>query len=190
MEDEWTEQGIVRGLQAGDSNAWAALCSQYSDRLWRYVARLVGSDHAAVADIFQETMLAVARSGRQLAPDSRLWAWLTGIGHRQCAVFWRNRKRDRRTGPEQEQRDLAVTEEDSLLQQETVDAVRVVLSEMPSDYTFVLTAKYTELLSAAEIAESLGESLDAVRSRLARARRDFRERYGILTGETAGQAAE
>lgn len=40
----------VDGLRSGSPEAWGALCEAYSEQLWRYVARLLGSDGDAVAD--------------------------------------------------------------------------------------------------------------------------------------------
>ena len=45
------------------------------------------------------------------------------------------------------------------------------------EYVTVLTAKHVDGLSAIEIADQLGEGVQAVRSRLARARREFRKRF-------------
>ena len=178
MDDDWSETEIVRGLQQGKSNAWAALCHQYSERLWRYVARLIGSNEAAVADIFQETLLAVAGSGRNLSDDTRIWAWLSTIGHNQCALFWRRRSRD---AVSLQHDPLTEQPEDLLLQQETIEIVRLLLAELPAHYATVLTAKYAAGHSVDQIAQQLGESAETVRSRLARARTDFRQRYEART---------
>lgn len=189
VDDNWDEQQIVRGLRDGNPDAWAALCSLYSERLWRYVARLIGSDSSAVADVFQETMLAVAGSGRNLASGSRLWSWLATIGHNQCALYWRKRIQVG-VGSPIDQRGDSESGEDVLLRQETVEAVRLVLSEMPGDYVVALTAKYSEQKSVQEIASALRESEEAVRSRLARARREFRKRYEAMSNQTVGQLDE
>lgn len=182
MDQPLTEPQIVRGLQQGDSDAWAALCDMYSVRLWRYVARLIGSNESAVADVFQETMLAVAKAGRSLSEDTRLWPWLSTIGHNQAAFYWRKQKQVVQPSVEHRVFD-GVSPEETLCQQETAEAVRVLLSEMNSDYVTVLSAKYIEGLSVEKIVELLGGTSESVRSRLARARRDFRERYEVKFGE-------
>lgn len=179
MDDIWSEREIVRGLQAGDSNAWAALCDQYGERLSRYVSRLIGTNEAAVADVFQETLLAVARAGRALHNDSRLWAWLATIGHNQCALYWRQHARTKTEFLRDD--GTAVESTDLLIQQETIIAVRHILADMPADYVTVLTAKYAEGLTANEISRQLGQDSETVRSRLARARKYFRQRYEVLT---------
>ena len=176
--DEWlTETQIVRGLQLGESGAWTALCDMYGARLWRYVARLIGSDEAAVADVFQETMLAVARAGRSLSDGSRLWAWLSTIGHNQAALYWRKRFRMEPLSLTDDRPNTLPPPEELLCLEESIAAVRLLLSEMTAEHVAVLTAKYVDGHSVAEIVQLLGGTTESVRSRLARARRDFRERY-------------
>src|SRR5688572_13748605 len=86
VSDTLADAKIVEGLQGGHRWAWEALCRQYSPRVWKYVARLVGGEDDAIADVFQETMLAVAKAGRTLATDTRIWPWLAAIGHNQAAL--------------------------------------------------------------------------------------------------------
>ena len=63
-----------------DTAAWDALCDQFGKRVWAFLVRLVGTDESAVADLFQETFLAAAKSGRNLnSQGTRLWSWLAQI---------------------------------------------------------------------------------------------------------------
>ena len=81
---------VVRGLRNGDRDAWTALYDGYSEDVWRYVARLLGADATAVADVVQEVFLAAARSARGFNPErGTLWNWLSGIAHHQVATYWR-----------------------------------------------------------------------------------------------------
>ncbi len=176
---------IVQGLRDGDRGAWNALCNQYSQRLWRYVARLVGRDEEAVAEIYQETMLAVAKSGRGLAEDSKLWPWLARIGHNQTALYWRKyyRNRGKRLEGHLVESKSEERPDAMLARAESVDCVRRLLTEMPSDHVTVLTAKYLDGLTVPEIVEVMGVTHESVRSKLARARRDFRKRYEKLVAD-------
>ena len=141
MDDPWEESDIVRGLQRGDSDAWTALCSTYSDRLWRYVAKLIGKNEAVVADVFQETLLAVAKSGRGLRDDSRLLSWLATIAHNQCALHWR--KQTRRKAELLTDESVVQQLADPLLQQEDIESVRSLLGQLPAEY--VTAVSYTHL---------------------------------------------
>jgi RNA polymerase sigma-70 factor (ECF subfamily) len=52
---------------------------------------------------------------------------------------------------------------------------------MASDYVTVLTAKYIDGQSIAQIVSEIGGTAEGVRSRLARARRDFKLRFVRLS---------
>ena len=70
MNDEPTDQDIACGLRHGKREAWSALCEKYGDRLWAHIAKLVGADSAAAADVFQETLLGSSPLG-SATPSSR-----------------------------------------------------------------------------------------------------------------------
>jgi len=175
VDDDLTESEIVVGLQAGDRHAWDALCQQYSRSVWTYVARLIGRDANNTADVFQETLMAVARSGRSLRDDTRLWPWLATIAHNQVALHWRRHQQRGRETLIAEPIDDSPPDE-PLQRQETNADVRQTLSEMNTDYAALLEAKYIDELTVAEIVERFGGTTESVRSRLARARREFSER--------------
>ena len=185
------QQKIGRGLQLGDRTAWAALYEHYSVTVWRLTARLVGPDQSAVADIVQEIFLAAAASGRRFdASQGTLWSWLSGITHRQVSLYWRKTERAGRWRALIETGDLDVKElfegDVSPLaiaeNRELADLVRRVLAELPSDYAIILTAKYLDDQSLADLSEHMGGSPESIKSRLARARREFRAAFEILAG--------
>jgi len=186
------QQAVVHGLRHGDRDAWSALYDGYNVDVWRYVARLVGSETAAVADIVQETFLSAARSARQFDPErGTLWAWLTGIAHHQSSLYWRQISKVQRlkelveTRGDEFRRWLETTEaaDESWQRQELAETVRGVLAELPADYSALLVAKYLEERSLDELSLELGGTVDAVKSKLARARREFRSRFELLIRE-------
>ena len=61
-----------------------------------------------------------------------------------------------------------------LLRREQAEHVRRTLAEMPSDYAWLLVAKYVDDRPIAAISAELAAGAEAVRSKLARARRLFR----------------
>ena len=84
------ERDIAAGLQAGDRRAWLQLYDAYAKSVWQTVARLMGYDSPAVADVVQETFLAAARSaGNFDSGRGSLWMWLWGIARRQMALYHR-----------------------------------------------------------------------------------------------------
>jgi RNA polymerase sigma-70 factor (ECF subfamily) len=190
--EESDQQAVVHGLRLGDRNAWSALYDGYSADVWRYVARLVGSETSAVADIVQETFLAAARGARQFdQARGPLWAWLAGIAHHQSSLYWRQINKVQRlkelveARADQLQRWLQDTDaaDEVWQRQELADAVRGILSELPADYSALLTGKYLDELSLEELSRNLGGTVEATKSKLARARREFRTRMERLLQE-------
>lgn len=179
---------LISRLRSGDHAAWDLLFTTYSESVWRYVAKLLGSEVGAVADVVQETFQAVLQSiGQFDAARGTLRAWMMGIAHNRAMLHWRSRRKDRHlhsldqlladsNGRLTRWFDTADSETSPLELQESAELVRQVLAELPEEYSYCLVAKYVDDRSAAEIADDIGESIDAVRSRLTRARSAFRER--------------
>ena len=195
--DKNTERDIAKGLQQGKRQAWLGLYEEYAESVWRNISRLVGNDSAAVADLVQETFLAAARSARNFRPDrGTLWVWLWTIARRQVALYYRKQKsqivlsqaRQWWTSLDDEKFDWidakADMPENILEAQELAVLVRLTLSELPADYQTLLLAKYIDNLSAEQIAEQMGCSEIAVRSKLARARKAFRKAFKRISSLT------
>ena len=183
-------------LRAGSAEAWNALYDDFAEPVWRCVARRVGPHAAEVADIVQETFLAAARSARSFDPArGGVWSWLSGIARRQAALHFR-RKQTRPVGnalrgvPGSANNGQildwldgrAAEPADLLAAAETAAAVRQVLADLPLDYETLLVGKYLDGLSLEELADDEDTTASAISSKLARARRAFREAYEKLVG--------
>lgn len=199
--DDHQARDVVRGLREGNPDAWRTLYDAFAERVWRGVARLLGPNSADVADVVQETMLAAARSARTYDPAAgALWAWLWGIARMQVALHFRKRQRHDRLkqtgdwlaasggrlarwldGTDPAPADLLESTELALF-------VRITLTELPGDYESLLTAKYLDGESVAEIALREHMTETAVRSKLARAREAFRQAFVRHGGETPADA--
>jgi RNA polymerase sigma-70 factor (ECF subfamily) len=180
---------VIRGLREGSRDAWARLYDSYSVDVWRYVARLLGSDAAVIGDVVQESFLDAVRSARNFDPDrGTLWSWLVGIAHHRVSAHWRQASRHARwrqlvDSGKLDVRHLFDGQLDAnadLESRETIDVVRAVLAEMSSDYAALLTSKYLDDRSLAELAIQFGATVDAIKSKLARARRDFRAKFEFM----------
>ena len=199
MLDEHDQLAVVRGLRAGSRDAWTALYDRYSADVWRYIGRLIGAHSGEIGDVVQETFLAAARGARQFDPGrGTLWSWLAGIAHHQAASFWRRSGRTARLRALAEERqgelrrslDGPKLPDELCEQRELVDFVRYVLSEIAADYAALLAAKYLDEQTLEEIAQQFGISVDAAKSKLARARREFREKFKTLTSQSAPLVGE
>jgi RNA polymerase sigma-70 factor, ECF subfamily len=77
--------------------------------------------------------------------------------------------------------DSAEPVDDLLQRRELVDLIRFVLAELPPDYAVLLTAKYQDDRSLEELATQQGGTTESVKSKLARARREFKSKFERLS---------
>jgi RNA polymerase sigma factor (sigma-70 family) len=183
-----TLHDLALGLRERNPVCWRALYEEFAPLVWRRVARLVGESRGEVADIVQEVFLAAVQSTDKFDPaKGNVWQWLWGIAHHKVAMHYRQQKR----GPIEFSRlEATATDQlfdwldermdeppDILANAELVIAVRAVLVELSPQHADVLLAKYLSGDSVKQIAEQEGTTVDAISSRLARARRAFQERF-------------
>ena len=187
------ERLFARGLKAGQPEAWQTLYDAYSQRVWWFAARLMGSDSVDVADVVQETFMAAADSARNYDPQrGSLWGWISGILRNQVALYFRKQARQEQIRRAAEALRKANGQfirwmnggneapEDLLEKADLVAVVRAVLVTLPKEYESLLTAKYLDEVSVDQMAHSENRTETAIRSRLARARRAFRDAFEKL----------
>ncbi len=196
--DEQRQREIARGLREGKTDAWLALYDVYCHKVWSLVGRLMGHHSADIADVVQETFLAAARSASSFDSDrGTLWFWLGGIARNQAALHFRQRERFERVRKQFEVTDGQPAREEiarwlenreagpaeALATAETVSLVRDTLTLLPDHYETLLTAKYFSDATVEQIASVENMTTTAIRSRLARAHRAFRDVFTRSTGQ-------
>ncbi len=197
--DKNIERQIAKGLQQGDRHAWLRLYEAYAEPVWRNIARLMGNDSAAVSDVMQETFLVAARSAKNFDPDrGSLWVWLWTIAARQVALYYRKQKaspllsqaQNWWTSLDGKKLDWidakADTPPDILQSRQLATLVRCALSELPAEYQTLLLARYVDSRPTDRIAEQMGCSPVAVRSKLARARKAFQKAFRKIIHSAPG----
>ena len=160
-------------------HAFELLYLRYADRLYRYVAGLTGSTTLA-DDIVSDTMIAAFEHLAQFDPARGTFAgWLFTIARRRVADDQRRLGRLRRAfsrhGPE------PVAEDDILsgiIRTEEAAHLRAAMLRVPRNDRDVLLLRYVVGLSGPEIAEVLGISSGAMRTRLHRAMRRLANELG------------
>ncbi len=201
MLDECDERRLAQGLREGKSLAWQTLYDAYAERVWRGVARLLGPNCTDVADVVQETMMAAARSAATFDPErGSLWLWLWGIARNHVALHFRKHERRNRLikcdsglSDDGVLRWLEGNEPSppgALATAELTALVRATLVELPDDYALLLTSRYLDGESVADIAAREKSTEVAIRSKLARARQAFREAFGKNAEDTHDRPAE
>jgi len=150
-------------------------------------------------DVLQDTLLAMARGVRDFRGASSISTWLYTIARSFCIKKRRRSKfapedeRSLDTDVAAEARQLAApgrSADEALAGKEVERALERAMAALEPMYREVLLLRDVEGLTAPEVAEVLGVTTEAVKSRLHRARMSVRERVAPLLGiEPAAPAA-
>jgi RNA polymerase sigma-70 factor, ECF subfamily len=140
------------------------LFTAHRDRVFSYLSRIVGSGQAD--ELTQEVFLRVARGPVPYGDEASQRAWVFRIA-RNLAL---NRVRDSRRRPTT----TAVFETPTPPTQELATALREALATLPAADRAVFLMREAAGLSYEEIAHASDLTVDAVRSRLHRARQQLR----------------
>jgi len=149
--------------------------------LYGFIVRLVRLDRSVADDIVQDVWLeSLNRIGQFDADRCELRGWLFEIARKKMAGYWRKRA----STPLCDELNPETVSDSLLLPTEIMDLidraalVRAALLAISPDRCSVLTAKYQDGRSVADIAANEGKSVKAVESLLSRARDELRQLLG------------
>lgn len=168
---------IIEAVLSGDREAYAELVRRYQGKILSVCNSLFNNPIDA-DDVAQETFLKAYSSLKTFRGQSSFGTWLTRIAINQCRDTWR--KQNRRKADSLEARmeagkdlqDPAASTSDTL---ENKELAQRMLSSLSDDFRTILILRESSGLSYEDLAETLGVSLDAVKSRLKRARQKLIE---------------
>lgn len=162
------ENGIIRAIQEGDREAYAELVRFYHGRILR-LCQVLLSDSAEAEDAAQDAFIKAYESLSSFRGDAAFSTWITRIAHNQCLDRLRRRSR-RKTDS------LTAIDESSLpaVQEIENDDAQRALAALRPEYKEILALREVAGLTYEEIAANLRCSLDAVKARLRRARKELR----------------
>ena len=174
-----SDETLLQAARAGDPTALEELLLRHSGQIFRFGLRMCG-DREDAREVLQDSMLAVARSVRTFRGESSLSTWLYSIARSFCI----KRRRKSKFLKEQHSLDSDVTvsdlrdsrpaPDDAAASAEVSRAIQDALGEMDPAHREVLVLRDMEGLTAAEVANILGIRVEAVKSRLHRARASLR----------------
>jgi RNA polymerase sigma factor (sigma-70 family) len=162
-------QELVGAACKGDIEAVEALLLQYQPSITRF-ARKYCATPQDVEDAVQETLWVIYRKIGTLRASAAFTSWVFQIVRNQCYYLLKH-SRFEYSGFEISRLDYLEFVDDNpellmLLKQDVVKA----LTQMPETYRQVLVMRDIENLTAPEAALALGITVEAVKSRLHRAR--------------------
>jgi RNA polymerase sigma-70 factor (ECF subfamily) len=188
------EPALLLAARRGDRAALTELLARHQHRVFGFGVKMCG-DAEDAKDVAQDTLLTMARTVRDFRGDSSLATWLYTVARSFCI-----KKRRRTKGApahhepldqatQERHAEPAATPEQMLLGRETRETVAAALDQLEPEAREVVVLRDIEGLSAAEVAEVIGVSVAAVKSRLHRARAALRERLlAVVGGEPAAPA--
>jgi len=179
------ESELVTELQAGSETAFDWLVNHYHAPVYNLILGMLG-DTADSADAAQEVFLKAFKGIRSFRQGSSLKTWLYRIAIREALNHrrwcWRHHRQQVSIDAEEEGKSLALDLKDSeatpyerLASQETQQAVRAALAQVPALFRSAVILRDLEGLSYEEVAEVLEVSVGTVKSRILRGRRMLKE---------------
>jgi RNA polymerase sigma-70 factor (ECF subfamily) len=174
-----SDEELVAAARAGSADAIEALLEKYQQRIFGFGLRMCG-DAEDAKEVLQETLLAAARNVKDFRGGSSLSTWLYTIARSFCI---KQRRRAKYAPTEELSLDAlgaalpaaGPAPDEIASQREVRRALAGVIEALDPDSREVLVLRDIEGLTAPEVAEIAGTSVDAVKSRLHRARASVRE---------------
>ena len=200
MQAHPADKALARAVLKGDREALRTLFDTHHGPIYRYC--LQHAPEADAEEIASDTLRQAIRRIETYRGEAALATWIHQIARSQLSQHFRRAERRPQlvsVSASAEQDEQLPSEVDMTTAQldtpeeakETADRQALVhrlLDLLPGDYGNVLEWKYIEGLSVEEIAGRLSTTTLAVQSKLARARRAFKER--VAGTELAGPAAD
>lgn len=188
---------LLERARAGDRRALEALLARHQRSVYRFGLKMCRDEEDA-KDILQDTLLAVARNVKDFRGASSVSTWLYTIARSFCI----KKRRRSKFAPEQEESlearepgeaalqlvDPGRPPDDALAGRQIEAALEQAIGSLDPMYREVLVLRDVEGLTAPEVAEVMGLSVEAVKSRLHRARVAVRAAVAPLLGIPGAEA--
>jgi len=190
MSDSPSDERLLAAARSGDRQALETLLERHQPRVYRFGMKMC-RDPEDAKDVLQDTLFAMARGVRAFRGASSLSTWLYTIARSFCIKMRRRGKSApdaaRALGgadPIEASLPAAASAPDDELAGKRVEQVLArSIAALDPMYREVLLLRDVEGLTAPEVADVLGVTVQAVKSRLHRARLLVREAVAPLSGE-------
>jgi RNA polymerase sigma-70 factor, ECF subfamily len=175
---------LLEASRKGNGDAFAALIRRFQSSTYHFILRMVRRP-AVAEDLTQDVFIRLWRHLDEIESAALLPGWVRRVATNTVIDHWRkDEARGRRMQflRENPVARYAVKPSSRMESREALDLVQGAIDELPVKLRSVLLLRTREGLSYEEVAEMLGLSVHAVRSRLFRARQEL---VTILTRKKA-----
>jgi len=197
IEDLKDEELVSSFVEERCEEAFNEIVNRYSDKVFRLAYRITGDVNDA-EEVLQEVFIILIEKLGTFRAESRFSTWLYRVASNAGYMFLRNGKK--RNGKEISlddykpyndygmlegvaEKDWSEKPDSKLIGEEGARIIDNAIGELPEDYRIVFHMKDVEGLTSKEIANILGLSLPAVKSRVLRARLFLRDRLSDYFNE-------
>jgi RNA polymerase sigma-70 factor (ECF subfamily) len=177
---EMNEELLVSAARSGDRTAFMELCRRHSRQI-RWRVHRITRNHEDTEDAFQDTLLRAFLNLKSFEGRSSFSSWLTRIAiNSALGILRKKRASELPILPSSDSSadwmlweipDQSETPEAYCERREKEALLRSAILRLPSIFREVVELRHEREYSALEIAETLGISVAAVKSRLSRARK-------------------
>lgn len=178
-EDKIEDFEVILDILAGNRNAYSTLVRKYEVRVRGYCLAML-SDPALAEDAAQEIFIKAYQGLEKFRAGSSFSTWLYRIAANHCVDVLRKLSRRKteswealleRDGENIEA--LFITSKDAVNTTDNNELITKILSCLPEHYRTVIVLREIHGLSYQELAETLKCSVDSVKAKLKRARREL-----------------
>lgn len=166
---------LLEAARAGNADAFAAVVRQFETPTYGFILRMVRRP-AVAEDLSQEVFLRLWQNLARIEGPGLLPSWLRRVAANAVIDHWRKEDARRRRIDALREHPIArrvVRPSSRIESQEAIDVVRAAVATLPAKLRSVLMLRIVEGLRYDQLADVLGISVGAVRSRLFRARQEL-----------------
>lgn len=181
-----TDEKLIKKALEHDYKAFEELINRYEDKLYTLTYKITGNQEDA-KDAMQDTFISVFKSLDNFKGKSNFSTWIYRIATNAALMKLRKRKKESTPGTPDKpllKDDVDWSKvahpggnvSDNIDKEELKKVIDSAIKSLPEVYKTVFILRDIENLSTIEVAKVLGISLEAVKSRLHRARLYMRQR--------------
>lgn len=169
-------ESLIERAKAGDAAAMEQLLATVAPSIQRFGIRMCRNEDDA-EDVLQEALLTIAHHLQEFEGRSSFSSWAFALARSACS----RKRRGLKNQPQSSLDDMAEgfqdapSPEQQVADREMAHALNRALDQLAEDYREVILLRDVEDLTAPEAAKALGVSVQALKSRLHRARQALRE---------------
>ncbi|MFJ6609016.1 RNA polymerase sigma factor [Streptomyces sp. NPDC091289] len=170
----WPDERLIKAAQDGDVTSLTTVVMESQPHVRKFAISLCASPQDA-EDAAQEALIILYRKIGTLRATGALASWMFRIVRNECLRHVRLLVPRRGEAPAESEAPAEPSAEDAVLQKLEVERIATAVSALPRDLRQVLIMRDVQGLPGKTVAQSLGLSNAAMKSRLHRARSALRQ---------------